>query len=136
MSFTRDERIQSILAGRDHRFEMVQMHINNYWHGHCMKHPVQFNLHGLPSDLVWTSFGTSWRSRPSRRTCSRGTYADWLEQAYGTTFAETFPMVYGPKYHTTSPNNMTTEWLGPRMYRPNLEEVLGGALETTMADLH
>jgi protoporphyrinogen oxidase len=137
VSFTRDERIQSILADAvDQRFEIVQMHINNYWHGHWMKHPVQCNLHGLPSDLVvdiirdFVAVQGLPTDEPPR------TYAEWLEQAYGTTFAQTFPMVYGPKYHTTSPANLTTEWLGPRMYRPNLEEVLRGALETTTADIH
>ncbi len=42
--------------------------------------------------------------------------------------AETFPLVYGLKYHTTTMDQLTTDWLGPRMYRPSLEEVLRGAL--------
>jgi hypothetical protein len=55
-------------------------------------------------------------------------YEGWLRRAYGDTFAETFPMQYGLKYHTTPMANLTTDWLGPRMYRPSLEEALRGAL--------
>ena len=58
-----------------------------------------------------------------------GARAVLLQAAFGRTFAEAFPMVYGLKYHTTSAENITTDWLGPRMYRPTLEEVLRGLLE-------
>ena len=70
---------------------------------------------------------------PSTKIC---TYKDWLFAAYGQTFAETFPMEYGLKNHTTSAENITTDWLGPRMYRPSLEEVLRGALSPTTPDVH
>ena len=30
-------------------------------------------------------------------------------------------MVYGHKYHTTTMDRLTTDWIGPRMYRPSLE---------------
>ena len=46
-------------------------------------------------------------------------------------------MVYGLKYHTTSADNMSTDWLGPRMYRPTLGEVVRGALSATpRTDMH
>ena len=35
-------------------------------------------------------------------------------------------MQYTRKYHTTTADNMSTDWLGPRIYRPSLEEVLAG----------
>ena len=45
-------------------------------------------------------------------------------------------MVYGRKYHTTTMDRLTTDWLGPRMYRPNLDELLRGALAPTESDTH
>jgi len=63
-------------------------------------------------------------------------YADWLIASYGKTFAETFPMEYGLKYHTTTADNMSTAWLGPRLYRAKLEEVLVGALSPETPDVH
>jgi protoporphyrinogen oxidase len=63
-------------------------------------------------------------------------YAEWLVASYGRTFAELFPMQYTRKYHLTTADNMSTDWLGPRMYRPNLEEVLRGALSSSAPHVH
>jgi protoporphyrinogen oxidase len=63
-------------------------------------------------------------------------YADWLLTSFGRTFAKLFPMQYTRKYHTTTADNMTTDWLGPRFYRPSLEEVLHGALSSSSPTVH
>jgi protoporphyrinogen oxidase len=63
-------------------------------------------------------------------------YEDWLHASFGKTFSETFPMEYTVKYHTTIAANMNTEWIGPRLYRPNLEEVFRGALQPSSDDVH
>jgi protoporphyrinogen oxidase len=63
-------------------------------------------------------------------------YADWLIANFGRTFAETFPMEYTVKYHTTTADNMTTDWIGPRMYKPKIEEVLLGALTQDHPIIH
>jgi protoporphyrinogen oxidase len=64
------------------------------------------------------------------------TYADWLTQSFGATFARTFPMEYTVKYHTTTADNMSTDWIGPRLYKPKVDEVLRGALSPSTADVH
>ena len=57
-------------------------------------------------------------------------YADLLDVAYGKTFADAFPKVYGLKHHTTGMDNLTIiGW--PRMYRPSLDQILRGALDPT-----
>jgi protoporphyrinogen oxidase len=63
-------------------------------------------------------------------------YADWLLASFGKTFAESFPMQYTRKYHTTTAENMSTDWLGPRIYRPSLEEVLRGAISASAPHVH
>jgi protoporphyrinogen oxidase len=45
-------------------------------------------------------------------------------------------MQYTRKYHTTTADNMSTDWLGPRIYRPSLEEVLQGALSPSAPPVH
>ena len=45
-------------------------------------------------------------------------------------------MKYTRKYHTTPAENMSIDWLGPRIYRPNLEEVLRGALSPSAPQVH
>jgi protoporphyrinogen oxidase len=63
-------------------------------------------------------------------------YADWLNASYGETFARTFPMQYTRKYHTTPAENMSTEWVGPRLYQARLEEVLLGAVSPIAQKVH
>jgi protoporphyrinogen oxidase len=45
-------------------------------------------------------------------------------------------MEYGFKYHTTTADNMNTDWIGPRMYPATLEEVLRGALAPSAPEVH
>lgn len=128
ISFTKDERLRLLLAKNiGWRHEEPRIRIDNYWQGHRIRHPVQCNLNALPTDVavrVLKDFIAA-QNEPWTEIVS---YADWLYAAYGKTFAETFPMVYGRKYHTLDADQMTTDWLGPRMYRPDLEEILHGAL--------
>jgi protoporphyrinogen oxidase len=109
--------------------------VNNYWKGHWIKHPAQTNLHGLPVDLVCTII-KEFAELQGKPPGVIGNYADWLNDAYGETFARTFPMEYTIKYHTTTADNMSTDWIGPRMYRPSLEEVLRGALAPNAPEVH
>jgi protoporphyrinogen oxidase len=136
ISFTEDERIQAILAdqvGGD--FHSVPSEVNNLWQGHWIKHPAQVNLYGLPTDLVVRCLEDfiAETSAPDREIRH---YEDWLVASYGRTFAETFPMHYTRKIHTTDAKNLTADWMGPRMYRPSLEEVLRGALSPKTPDVH
>ncbi|MBF6606403.1 MAG: NAD(P)-binding protein [Chloroflexi bacterium] len=137
VSFTKDERVQGILADAvDGRFESVPIRLNNYWQGYWFTHPAQVNLHGLPTDLIvrlLVDFVEAQRIADPQVS----NYEEWCLAAFGRTFAETFPLVYGRKYHTTEAANLTTDWLGPRMYRPNLAEIFQGALASTpTTDVH
>ena len=136
ISFTKNERLQALFAESvGGRFEVIHTRVNNHWRGHWIKHPAQCNLHGLPEELVIAAI-RDFVEVDSPPTAQIGDYAQWLVAAYGKTFAETFPMQYGRKYHTTTADNMTTDWLGPRLYRPDLEEVIRGALSPDTADVH
>ncbi|MBA3375317.1 MAG: FAD-dependent oxidoreductase [Actinobacteria bacterium] len=136
VSFTKDERVREIFADAvNGEFEEVQYQLDNYWHGHWLTHPVQCNLYGLPVDLV-TSVITDFVAQTAEPERPIRNYEDWLVMSYGKTFAEEFPAAYTRKYHTTDPRNMTTDWIGPRMYRPSLEEVLRGALAPGAPNVH
>lgn len=137
VSFTKDERVQGILADAvDGAFESVPIHLNNYWQGYWFTHPAQVNLHGLPVELIvkiLLDFVEAHRNEDVKVE----NYEEWCHAAFGRTFAETFPLTYARKYHTTTADKLTTDWLGPRMYRPNLEEIFRGALATApTTDVH
>jgi protoporphyrinogen oxidase len=136
ISFTKDPRIQDLFADSvDQQYETVQISLNNYWRGYWPRHPVQLHLHGLPEEVIVKVIEdfVEERQGPERQVKN---YADWLLSSFGRTFAELFPMQYTRKYHLTSADNMSTDWLGPRIYRPSLEEVLRGALSPSSPHIH
>jgi protoporphyrinogen oxidase len=136
VSFTKDERVRRILAQAvDCKEEKFSTRVNNHWKGHWIKHPAQTNLYGLPSDLVVKIIADFVAARQHPRAEIRH-YEDWLRASFGDTFAETFPMEYTVKYHTTTAANLNTDWIGPRLYQASLEEVLRGALQPTTPDVH
>ena len=136
ISFTKNERIQEMFAESvGGEYETIQIRLNNYWRGHWPVHPVQLHLHGMPEDVVIKVIEdfVAASHEPEREIRN---YADWLYASFGKTFAEQFPMQYTRKYHLTTAENMSTDWLGPRIYRPSLEEVLRGALSPSAPNIH
>jgi protoporphyrinogen oxidase len=136
ISFTKDPRIQAIFAESvEQQYETIQINLNNYWRGYWPQHPVQVHLHGLPEDVVINVIKdfVDESNAPERPIKN---YADWLVSSLGRTFADLFPMQYTRKYHLTTAENMSTDWLGPRIYRPTLEEVLRGALSPSAPHVH
>ncbi len=136
VSFTTNERVRQLFAESVHdNYETIKAKVNNYWKGYWVTHPVICNLYGLPSDLVIKVLKDFVASRNcDDQPCKQ--YEDWLIATYGRTYAETFPMQYTRKYHTTTADNMSTDWLGPRLYKPELEEVLVGAISPVAPNIH
>jgi protoporphyrinogen oxidase len=136
ISFTKDTRIQELFADSVcGRYETIPISLNNYWEGYWPPHPVQLHMHGLPEDVVIKVI-TDFLEVRSASERPINNYADWLYSSFGKTFAELFPVRYTRKYHTTEAENMSTDWLGPRIYRPSLEEMLRGALSASAPQTH
>jgi protoporphyrinogen oxidase len=136
ISFTKDPRIQELFAANvDGKYEKVQIHLNNYWRGYWLTHPVQLHMHGLPEDLI-CEIVEDFVEQHHQPEQPINNYEQWLVASYGRKFAELFPMQYTRKYHMTPAANMSTDWLGPRMYRPSLKEMLRGALSSWSPDVH
>ncbi|MET0545692.1 MAG: NAD(P)-binding protein [Caulobacterales bacterium] len=135
ISFAKSERVKELFAKSvKGQYESGTVYCNNYWKGHWIKHPAQVNLHGLPHDLIVKCI-TDFVEASKIENPKIDNYEDWLLAAFGETFARTFPAIYTVKYHTTEAKNLTTDWLGPRLYRPKLEEVLLGALAPEPLDV-
>jgi len=136
ISFTSNKRLQKIFAeSLGGPYETLKASVNNYWQGHYIKHPAQVNLHGLPDDLVVKCI-EDFTEAAKVENPEYNNYEEWLLASFGETFATTFPGEYTKKYHTTEAKNLTTDWLGPRLYRPKLGEVLHGALSEKTPDIH
>jgi len=136
ISFTKDERIQELFADSvGQLYETIQINLNNYWHGYWPQHPVQLHLHGLPENVV-VKVISDFAEEQHKPEHPITNYGDWLVSSFGATFAELFPKQYTRKYHLTTADNMSIDWLGPRIYRPTLEEVLHGALSASSPNIH
>ncbi len=128
VSFTKRPEIQALLADAlEGDFLEHRSVITNYWQGHVVTHPAQTNLHGLPVDVVERCILGMVEARYAGEQPVES-YADWCRQGLGRAFSEEFTFPYTRKYWTTEASNMSTEWVGNRMYPPKLEEVVRGAL--------
>jgi protoporphyrinogen oxidase len=136
VSFTKDDTVRGLFAqavGGD--FLKVDAYIDNYWQGRFIRHPVITNMHGLPTQTVVDCIRDFVQSRQAPPP-QIANYEDWLVASYGRAYAEAFPMKYTWKYHTTTAANMSTEWVGPRLYQAKLDEVLTGALAPASPNIH
>lgn len=106
---------------------------SNYYKGSWLRNPVQNNLYGLEVReriKVITDFVDR------NRDIKIKNYEDWLRSNYGDYFAENFPMKYTKKYWTVEAAQMETKWIQNRMYTPNLEEILMGAMTDSTPCVH
>jgi protoporphyrinogen oxidase len=136
VSFTKEEKIKKIFAEAvKNDYLSIDAYIDNYWQGQFIKHPVITNMHGMPVDMIAKCI-SDYVEAGKNPNPPINNYEDWLVASYGRTYAEAFPMQYASKYHTTHASNLSTEWVGPRLYQAKLGEVLQGALSSNAPNIH
>ena len=129
VQFTKSDYVRETWAEAvDGEFEEVPAAVVNYYQGHWIDHPAQSNLYQVPEPLrsqCIESFLQARRDLDERQRPAN--YEEWIQQAFGKVFADTFPAAYTRKYWTTDPANLGTDWIGKRVYYPKIEDVLQGA---------
>jgi protoporphyrinogen oxidase len=126
VSFTSNKYVQDFLADMvDGAYEVVDSKASNYYRGHWIAHPAQVNLYQVPEPLRTACLESFLASREVRGAPAN--YREWLHMAFGEVFAETFPAAYTRKYWTVDPASLTTEWVGNRVMKPSVEDVVAGA---------
>jgi protoporphyrinogen oxidase len=93
--------------------------------GHWLKHPVQNNLYPLPPEQR-VALIKSFLARPDG--LANDDYESWLRHQYGDAIAERWPLRYTRKYWAVPARELSTTWIGNRMRRAELDEILFGAL--------
>jgi protoporphyrinogen oxidase len=92
---------------------------NRVW----LKHPVQNNMFPLPAeervDLI-----AGLVERPNVEVKN---YHDWLLYQYGDAIAKRWSLPYTEKYWTVPAAELGTDWIGNRVRRADVREVLHGA---------
>lgn len=130
ISFTKREPVRQLFADAvENQYIEHESVVYNLSRGNWIRHPVQFNLYGLPTDLVEKCLVDFVEAHYSIENASPvTTYADWLYRQLGKSMSEEFPFRYTRKYWTVEPHMMSTDWVGPRIHPPSLEEIIRGAL--------
>lgn len=124
--FTDSDYVKEVFAdGVDGEFEEQVPEVTNYYQGHWIDHPAQSNLYQVPEPLRTQCLKSFLESR-SGELKKPANYEEWLHQAFGSVFADTFPAAYTRKYWTTDPINLGTDWVGARVYYPSIDDVKGG----------
>lgn len=99
----------------------------NYFKQSWIPHPAQSNLYAIPEPLRSECIQDVQEIRSKHPEFSPQNYQEWIDYAFGKTFAKIFPNSYTVKYWTTEPENLTTDWIGKRIYFPEITDMLESA---------
>ena len=122
-AFSKNDDYRAVLEKTDYITHRPEPY--NYEQGRWLKHPVQNNLYPLTAEEKVEAV-KSFVKRPARREGAH--YRQWLVEQFGRVIADRYPGRYTRKYWTVPAEQMSTDWIGNRLYRPSLDEVLFGAM--------
>ncbi len=127
LSFTKDEHVKDLFSKSCEYIKHNPL-AYNYYKDSWLKHPAQNNLEPLKLDEKIDIISDFVENNNKKESIEN--YEDWLKAQYGNYFSENFPLPYTRKYWTLEAKELSTTWVGNRMYQPNIKEVLKGAFET------
>jgi protoporphyrinogen oxidase len=138
VSFTKNEYVKNLFAeNTDHEYSEYPVETASYYHGIWIPHPAQSNLFVLPHPLKEKCFNDFLVAREKfNNDFSPRNYAEWLKAAFGETFYNTFPRAYTLKYWTVDPALLTSDWVGERVFYPDIEDVRSGYLKSPEKQTH
>ncbi|RME23049.1 MAG: protoporphyrinogen oxidase [Deltaproteobacteria bacterium] len=116
--------LKSLLRGK------LVGHERSAWvfsNGVYTRYPYQQHFYGLPvevaADCLLGMFEAS-----KRRQRKATNFAEWVLSTFGEGVARHFMFPYNRKLWTVEPSELTTEWMGRFVPRPDLRQVILGAL--------
>lgn len=128
VSFTKNEYVKTLLADNvSQEFLEYPVETANYYQGNWIPHPAQSNLYSLPKQLRAACLNDFLKTRDQQKNAVPLNYEEWLKMAFGETFYQEFPRAYTRKYWTIEPSKLSTDWVGERVFYPNVEDVKNGS---------
>jgi len=123
LSFAKEEKVREIFDKTPYFTHPADS--LNFEEDKWLKHPVQNNLFPLAVDDKIDLI----KSFLNRGDELQGNdYESWLRHQYGNAISERFPLRYTKKYWQTEAKNLSTTWIGNRMRRAKIDEILEGTL--------
>jgi len=126
-TFTKNDYVRKIFESKS-EFHSHKPEASNYYKGTWLRHPAQNNLYPLGVEEK-TKIIMSLINNIADSKIKVNNYEDWLKVQYGDYFSENFPMKYTKKYWTVDAKELETKWVGNRMHKPSIEEVLTGSMK-------
>ena len=138
VSFTKHDYVKELFAKNvNNEYEEHAVKPSNYYQGSWIDHPVQSNLFQLPKDIKDKCVASFLLEREkNEKAPTLENYRDWLSHSLGSEIANRFVAVYTRKYWTTELQELTTDWIGPRVHVPNTQDFLDGANGTLGKNPH
>ena len=110
-------------------FEVVERRAFIRTRGVTLPFPFQANLHGLPKEVVADCIlGAAEALAGSVPADPALSFHDWSLAVLGRGISEAFMFPYNAKLFRRDPSEMTADWVSWAVPRPNLAEVVRGAL--------
>jgi protoporphyrinogen oxidase len=129
VSFTKHDYVKQYFENNcNGKFLEYPTEPTNYFEGSWIPHPAQANMYAIPQPLRDDCVQDVVLTRASQTENENiSNYQDWIDFAFGPTFARVFPKSYTIKYWTTPPENLTTDWIGQRIYFPDVSDMVESA---------
>ncbi|MBL7196547.1 MAG: FAD-dependent oxidoreductase [Candidatus Omnitrophica bacterium] len=96
-------------------------------HNVLTKYPFQANTFGLPKDIA-NQCVAGFMDTLGKTKQGYDNYEEWVYATFGKGIADHFYLPYSEKFWTVKAKELTCDWLGIRVPRPRLEQVIRGAL--------
>jgi protoporphyrinogen oxidase len=128
ISFTKNEYVKKLFEESTQKeFSEFAVDVSNYYFGDYIPHPAQSNLSFLKEPLrtqCYEQMLSNGRSKHSANSFS--SYLDWLKSSFGEVFTKSLPERYTKKYWTVEAAELAVDWVGERVFRPDLRVVENG----------
>lgn len=128
VSFTKHQYVKDLFSlSVEGEFLEYPVFPTNYYKGHWIAHPAQSNLYAVPeptrskclTDFLKTRKNIDNHVQPAN-------YDEWIKLAFGDEFSNEFVKKYTKKYWTLNPEQLSTDWVGDRVFFPDVETVKKG----------
>jgi len=136
--FTGDKFVLYLFKdGVDGNYVDLEISTGNYWYGHWLPHPVQMYLGYLPGPVRDECLFSFLEARKQTTETPRIlNYGDWVEANLGKAIKRNFIEKYTSKYWGCATHQLATDWIGPRVRVPSVEEIERGATERSIQKHH
>jgi len=96
--------------------------------GHATPYPIQIHTHGLAPEVrrdCLLGFIRAWAGHAEGEPAS---FREWVLERFGDGLAEHFFFPYNRKLYRAEPEELSLDWVGRYVPKPDLEAVVDGAL--------